>query len=160
FVLVLAQDGTLLAGPNEFAAPQGLPVSAAIANGTSDKPDIRTATVSFTSPGGTTVVDVPVRVFTTATLVAPDLATPLGIASDASLYVEVVQDRSTEAETLQSLLVVLVAGGVVMVLAAGLFGWVYARRALVPIRDSLAAQRSALSRQREFAADASHELRT
>jgi signal transduction histidine kinase len=36
----------------------------------------------------------------------------------------------------------------------------YARRALVPIRDSLASQRVALQRQREFAADASHELRT
>src|SRR5439155_12662519 len=43
--------------------------------------------------------------------------------------------------------------------AAG-FGWVYAQRALVPIRDSLGAQRVALRRQREFAADASHELRT
>ena len=40
------------------------------------------------------------------------------------------------------------------------FGAVYARRALVPIRESLAAQRVALRRQREFAADASHELRT
>ena len=40
------------------------------------------------------------------------------------------------------------------------FGTVYARRALVPIRESLANQRTALRRQREFAADASHELRT
>jgi len=40
------------------------------------------------------------------------------------------------------------------------FGTIYARRALVPIRESLAGQRSALRRQREFAADASHELRT
>ena len=40
------------------------------------------------------------------------------------------------------------------------FGAVYARRALVPIRESLADQRAALRRQREFAADASHELRT
>ena len=40
------------------------------------------------------------------------------------------------------------------------FGWLYAERALVPIRDSLGAQRTALRRQREFAADASHELRT
>ena len=39
-------------------------------------------------------------------------------------------------------------------LAASLaVGWVYADRALVPIRD-------AMRRQREFAADASHELRT
>ena len=40
------------------------------------------------------------------------------------------------------------------------FGAVYARRALVPIRESLTNQRAALRRQREFAADASHELRT
>ena len=46
-----------------------------------------------------------------------------------------------------------------LVVAFG-FGAVYARRALVPIRESLAGQRAALRRQREFAADASHELRT
>ena len=40
------------------------------------------------------------------------------------------------------------------------FGTIYARRALVPIRESLTNQRVALRRQREFAADASHELRT
>ena len=48
----------------------------------------------------------------------------------------------------------------VVVLVAFGFGTVYARRALVPIRESLANQRVALRRQREFAADASHELRT
>ena len=62
--------------------------------------------------------------------------------------------------TLESLVLVLVLGGLVVVLVAVGFGAVYARRALVPIRDSLAAQRTALRRQREFAADASHELRT
>lgn len=46
-----------------------------------------------------------------------------------------------------------------LLVAAGV-GAVYARRALVPIRESLAAQRLAIRRQREFAADASHELRT
>ena len=47
----------------------------------------------------------------------------------------------------------------VIVVAFG-FGTVYARRALVPIRQSLTNQRVALRRQRDFAADASHELRT
>jgi signal transduction histidine kinase len=75
-------------------------------------------------------------------------------------YVQVVQDRSAEVRTLESLLLVLVGGGLVVVLVAVAFGAVYARRALVPIRESLAAQRTALRRQREFAADASHELRT
>jgi signal transduction histidine kinase len=48
----------------------------------------------------------------------------------------------------------------VVILVAFGFGTIYARRALVPIRESLASQRAALRRQREFAADASHELRT
>jgi two-component system sensor histidine kinase CiaH len=71
-----------------------------------------------------------------------------------------VQDRSTEVDTLNALLVVLIIGGAIVVLVAIGFGTVYARRALVPIRDSLGAQRAALRHQREFAADASHELRT
>ncbi len=54
----------------------------------------------------------------------------------------------------------LLVGGLLVVVVAVVFGWVYAQRALVPIRDSLTAQRTALRRQREFAADASHELRT
>ena len=65
-----------------------------------------------------------------------------------------------EQRTLDTMLVVLVVGGGLVVLIAFGFGAVYARRALVPIRESLAAQRVALRRQREFAADASHELRT
>ena len=51
------------------------------------------------------------------------------------------------------------AASLVLVVSFG-FGTIYARRALVPIRESLANQRAALRRQREFAADASHELRT
>ena len=160
FVMVVSKDGKVLASPREFAAPQGLPVTTALSTGPDAKPDIRTVTASFTGPGGTTAEDVEVRVYTTATTVAPDLATLLGIPQSQPVYVEVVQDRSTEAETLEALLVVLVAGGLVMVLVAAGFGWVYAQRALVPIRDSLSTQRSALRRQREFAADASHELRT
>lgn len=75
-------------------------------------------------------------------------------------YLQALQDRSTEVETLNSLLTVLVLGGVIVVAVAIGFGALYARRALVPIRESLSAQRTALRRQREFAADASHELRT
>jgi signal transduction histidine kinase len=51
------------------------------------------------------------------------------------------------------LLVVLIAGGILALAASLGVGWLYAERALVPIRD-------AMRRQREFAADASHELRT
>jgi signal transduction histidine kinase len=75
-------------------------------------------------------------------------------------FLQALQDRSVEVETLQSLLTVLLVGGALVVVVSVLFGYVYARRALVPIRQSLGAQREALRRQREFAADASHELRT
>jgi signal transduction histidine kinase len=75
-------------------------------------------------------------------------------------YLQALQDRSVEVDTLQSLLTVLLVGGAIVVVVSVLFGYVYARRALVPIRESLAAQHEALRRQREFAADASHELRT
>jgi len=75
-------------------------------------------------------------------------------------FLQALQDRSTEVGTLNAVLAVLIVGGLVVVLVAVGFGAVYARRALVPIRESLTAQRTALRHQREFAADASHELRT
>ncbi|MEA2519009.1 MAG: two-component system, OmpR family, sensor kinase, partial [Chloroflexota bacterium] len=68
------------------------------------------------------------------------------IAGD--VYVQVIQDRTAEQQTLDAIRTVLLIGGL------------YASRALVPIRESLVQQRAALRRQREFAADASHELRT
>ncbi len=67
--------------------------------------------------------------------------------------IQVVAFRTAEQSTLNTLLAVLLVGGMGAVLLAIAGGWFYARRALVPIRESL-------RRQREFAADASHELRT
>lgn len=81
-------------------------------------------------------------------------------ADGQTYFLQALQDRSTEVATLEALVTVLIVGGAVVVLVAAGFGAIYARRALVPIRDSLAAQRTALRHQREFAADASHELRT
>ncbi len=72
---------------------------------------------------------------------------------DGVFVVQVAGDRSDEVRTLTVLLTVLVAGGLLVLAASIGVGWIYADRALVPIRD-------ALRRQREFAADASHELRT
>ena len=95
--------------------------------------------------------DVPVRILTQRITYRADGET---------YFLQALQDRSTEVETLRGLLAVLVFGGAIVVLVAIGFGTVYARRALVPIRESLAARRTALRRQREFAADASHELRT
>jgi len=76
------------------------------------------------------------------------IATPTG-----SMLVQILGDRTDEQRTLAVLLVVLIAGGLVALAASVGVGWVYAERALVPIRV-------AMRRQREFAADASHELRT
>ncbi len=73
--------------------------------------------------------------------------------SGQTYVVQVVGDRESDDRTLG---ILLVAFGVAGVAALGLSvggGWVYAQRALAPIRSSL-------RRQREFAADASHELRT
>lgn len=74
--------------------------------------------------------------------------------------IQVFQDRSAEQRALDTLLAVLVGGGLLALAAAVVVGAIYAGRALVPIRQSLADRRLALQRQREFAADASHELRT
>jgi signal transduction histidine kinase len=80
------------------------------------------------------------------------LAMPVTIG-DTLLLIQVVGDRTAEVKTLTVLLIVLAVGGLLVLGASLTVGWVYAERALVPIRD-------ALRRQREFAADASHELRT
>ena len=71
----------------------------------------------------------------------------------STFAVQVVMDRRGEVRTLQLTLLVLALGGLLALAVAAALGWVYAGRALVPIRASL-------RRQREFAADASHELRT
>jgi signal transduction histidine kinase len=80
------------------------------------------------------------------------LAKPVMIG-DNLVLIQVLSDRTAELNTLATLLIVLAVGGLAVLAAALVVGWVYAERALVPIRD-------ALRRQREFAADASHELRT
>ncbi len=71
----------------------------------------------------------------------------------ASWVLQILDSRAAELRTLVTAIRVLVIGGVVVLIAAFAFGFLYAGRALIPIRDSL-------RRQREFAADASHELRT
>jgi two-component system sensor histidine kinase CiaH len=75
-------------------------------------------------------------------------------APDGTLFVvQVVADRRLEEQALRSVLQVLILGGLLVVVAGLGLGYLYAGRALVPIRESL-------RRQREFAADVSHELRT
>jgi two-component system sensor histidine kinase CiaH len=148
FALLLGPQGDMLAGPGGFTVPAGLPDTTSIAEARVTGRDLRTNTITFSSHTGT--IQVPVRILTVKAT-NPTAGT---------FFVQVVQDRTTEARTLDALLLVLLVGGGLVVLVAVAFGAVYARRALVPIRESLGAQRLALRRQREFAADASHELRT
>jgi len=130
--------------PGTPVPAEGLPERTSIAAASAGGRDIRTGNVE--TPNG----PVPVRVLTER------LATRAG----TEVYLQVAQDRVAEQQTLDAMVRVLAVGGALVVLVALGFGAVYARRALVPIRESLGAQRAALRRQREFAADASHELRT
>ncbi len=148
FALLITPDGTAV-GPRQLPMPGGLPDRAAAELAGTRGRDVRLATITVQSFRAGETLEVPVR----------QLTVPADSAQ-GRYFVQVVQDRTAEVRTLESLVLVLVLGGLVVVLVAVGFGAVYARRALVPIRDSLAAQRTALRRQREFAADASHELRT
>lgn len=138
-------------GGRQVVIPDGLPDPDALAAARADPAgtDVRTSILEITARDG--AITVPIRILTRRFIAQQDGNT---------YFLQALQDRSTEVGTLNALLVVLVIGGVLVVLVAFGFGAVYARRALVPIRESLAAQRTALRRQREFAADASHELRT
>jgi signal transduction histidine kinase len=138
FAILVRSDGRPI-GPRNFDLPEGLPDRASLAAATTGGRDLRTGQIG----------QVPVRILT--------VETPGRHGVD---FVQVIQDRTAEQRTLDTLLAVLLGGGALVVLVAFGFGAIYANRALVPIRDSLAAQHTALRRQREFAADASHELRT
>lgn len=74
--------------------------------------------------------------------------------------VQWAQNRTGELNLLNTLAVVLFGGGLIALLAALLAGYLYAGRALVPIKSSIERRQQALQRQREFTANASHELRT
>ncbi len=138
FSLILAPDGHPIGADTRM--PPGLPVQAAVAAAATGGRDVRTTEISGT----------PVRILTQT-----------AEGRHGGMYtIQVVQDRTPEQRTLSAMLTVLLVGGLVVVLVAFGFGFLYARRALVPIRVSLGNQRTALRRQRDFAADASHELRT
>ena len=146
---VEGQPGLVLGGPSSgtFAvvstangSPLGVPPSA---NELVDKAAlIAAAETKRETVTESTIAGVPWRVLTVP------VSGPAG-----TMLVQVLGDRTDEQRTLGVLLIVLVAGGLVAMLASLGVGWIYAERALVPIRD-------AMRRQREFAADASHELRT
>ncbi len=129
FALLVGPSGRVILGPDEA----GLPIVDGVAAARGGGEDIRTADVAGAA---VRVLSVPVTV--------PGLGTGV---------LQVAQNINAEQQTLSTLRIVLVGGGILGLLAAVLGGAGYASRALVPIRDSL-------RRQREFAADASHELRT
>ena len=139
-----AVSGTvgIISGPEQAALPADKPIDA-IVDSFALKADMDAALSSGTEQiSDATVGGTQLRVLTVP------VETPIGTA-----IVQVVGERTAEERTLGVLLKVLVVGGLIAMAASLGVGWVYADRALVPIRDSM-------RRQREFAADASHELRT
>jgi signal transduction histidine kinase len=140
YAMILGPDGQPVLSPRDPPVPAGLPYEPGVQAASTSGRDIQTTVI-----GGT-----PIRVLS-ETVVVPQRGT---------FTVQVVQDRTTEQRTLGVIQVVLLVGGLLVLVVSFGFGTVYARRAMVPIRESLANQRTALRRQREFAADASHELRT
>ena len=156
----------------------GYVVSVRITTQSSSSPQPGATPLSFPPPGGSGPVVVEKSVTGTIAQLSLDAAglaaarsgqtsvhtatlegTPVRILSEPvvsagqTILVQVVGDRTAEVRTLQTLLLVLVAGGLLTLALSLGVGSVYAGRALVPIRESL-------RRQRDFAADASHELRT
>lgn len=139
FAFLLRPDGRPLVVPG-LQLPEGLPDREAARAALAVGRDVRTVRIG----------DVPVRI----------LSERISGRRLGELVLQVVGDRTAEQRTLDVLRVILLIGGALAVLVAGLAAGWYSRSALVPVRDALAAQRAALRRQRQFAADASHELRT
>ena len=133
--------GTLafVIGPNDAAFPDVAQVfDAQLPNSTGvDEARLSGESIELASVDGT-----PVRILSHRVTVG-----------DQPFVIQVVADRIAEERALAVLLTVLAVGGVLVLAIALGVGWLYAERALVPIRD-------AMRRQRDFAADASHELRT
>jgi signal transduction histidine kinase len=134
--LAVQPDGSVLGRLDQVA---GLPIDASVEAARAGGEDTRTAKLD----------DTPIRVYS--------LAVP---RNDGQWVVQVIGERLSEQRLLSALLSVLVLGGGAALILAIAAGWIYAGRALVPIRASIDRREAALRRQREFAANASHELRT
>jgi two-component system, OmpR family, sensor histidine kinase CiaH len=138
FYLVLGADGGVLANPQRVdAAGVAFPTPAA---GAGARPGRRERERAYA-----TVVldDEPVRVY----------ARPLREGEAPGARLVVGQSLEPEQEALESLVQVLVGGGVAGLLLSLAGAWFLAGRALVPIEQ-------AFLRQQAFVADAAHELRT
>jgi signal transduction histidine kinase len=131
-----------VSGPPGFTLPEGLPNMASL-QAVRIVGDIDVRDISL--PDGT-----PCRVLSGYAM-SPHLV---------GYKVQWAQNRTGEVHLLNTLGIVLLGGGLLALLASLLAGYLYAGRALVPIRASIDRRQAALQRQREFAANASHELRT
>jgi len=136
--LVVRPGGATVVGA-ELDHIEGIPNEAGVEAARGDGSDVRE----------TSIEGVPVRVYSLSL-----------DRRDGQYIVQVIGERAAEQQLLDALAVVLLIGGLLAVLAAVGAGYVYAGRALVPIRASMARRDVALLRQREFTANASHELRT
>ena len=134
--LAVRPDGTSLGRLDEV---EGLPVEASVEAARAGGQDVRESLIEET----------PVRVYSLAVE-----------RRDGQWVVQVLGERVSEQRLLAALLSVLVLGSLAALALAVAAGWIYAGRALVPIRASIDRREAALRRQREFAANASHELRT
>jgi len=136
--LIVRPDGTLV-GPAELQDITGLPDPAGVAAARAGATDVRQQEVS----------SIPVRIYSVVVT-----------RPDGAYVVQVLGERSSEVQLLSTLLSVLALGGLAALLLALAAGYVYAGRALIPVRASMDRRDAALRRQREFTANASHELRT
>jgi len=134
--LAVQPDGSVLGRLDEV---EGLPVEASLDAAREEGEDVRDAELEET----------PIRVYSRAV-----------DRPDGEWVVQVIGERLSEQRLLAALLSVLVLGSLAALALAFAAGWIYAGRALVPIRASIERREAALRRQREFAANASHELRT
>ena len=134
--LAIAPDGSVLGRLDEVS---GLPIESSVDAARLIGADVRTSVIGET----------PIRVYSSAVQ-----------RVDGQYVVQVIGERISEQRLLAALLWVLVLGGLAALGLAIVAGWIYAGRALVPIRAAIDRRDGALRRQREFAANASHELRT
>jgi signal transduction histidine kinase len=138
FAVIVGPDGRPLVDADDVV-PAGLPNEDSVVAARVSGRDVREGVLE----------NVPVRILS---VTAPSRVGPV--------VIQVVEDRTQEQRVLDVMIDLLVFGGVLAVIGAGAVGALYARQALAPIRASLVLRRQALRRQREFAADASHALRT